>query len=129
MTDDYPANQQEATADLFQWFFALPQIKKLAGRRISARFMASAMQDLSTASHGENAHEVRLAWQMLLDTIGPVMVSHFLHHEAWKQFCPEPDHDQGSLSMAIVWRKNGQSVVARHQYKNEVPVDIKFTVE
>lgn len=129
MTDDYPANPQEATADLFQWVFELPALKKLAGRRISARLFASALDDLSTASRGENAHEVRLAWQMVLDTIGPIMVSHFLHHEAWKKFCPEPDHDQGTLSMAIVWRKNGQSVVARHQYKNEVPVDVKFTVE
>ena len=129
MTDDYPANQQEATADLFQWVFSLPQLKKLAGRRISARFLASALQDLSTASHGDNANEVRLAWQMVLDTLGPIMLSHFLHHEAWKQFCPEPDHDQGTPSMAIVWRKSGQSVVARHQYVNEVPVDIKFTVE
>ena len=129
MTDDYPANQQEATADLFQWVFSLPQLKKLAGRRISARFLASALQDLSTASHGDHAHEVRLAWQMVLDTLGPIMLSHFLHHEAWKQFCPEPDHDQGTPSMAIVWRKHGQSVVARNQYVNEVPVDIKFTVE
>jgi len=129
MTDDYPANQQEATADLFQWVFSLPQLKKLAGRRISARYLAAALQDLSTASHGDNAHEVRLAWQMVLDTLGPIMLSHFLHHEAWKQFCPEPDHDQGTPSMAIVWRKGGQSVVARHQYVNEVPVDIKFTVE
>lgn len=129
MSDDYPANPQEATADLFQWFFELPQVKKLADRRISARFLASALQDLSTASHGENAHEVRLAWQMLLDTLGLVLISHFLHHETWRQFCPEPDHDHGTPSMAIVWRKNGQSVVARHQYKNEVSVDIKFTVE
>ena len=129
MSDDYPANPQEFTADLFQWVFSLDEFRALAGQRISARLFASALEDLSTASRGDHAHEVRLAWQLLLDTIGPVMTGHFLSTGAWKQFCPEPDHDAGSPSLAVVWRKGGQSVVARRQFKNDLPVDVRFDVE
>lgn len=127
--DDYPANEQESTADLFQWFFHLEEVLKFANQRINTRSFASALNDLSTASRGDNAHEVRLAWQLFLDTVGPAVVQRFVTTGAWKRFCPEPDHDAGTPSLAVLWRKGGRSVVGRLQFLNEVVVGVRFDVE
>ncbi len=102
---------------------------KFTRQRINARFFASALNDLSAASRGDNPHEVRLAWQLLLDTVGPIVVGRFVSTGAWKRFCPEPDHDAGTPSLAVLWRKGGKSVVGRLQFLNEVPVGVRFDVE
>jgi hypothetical protein len=124
-----PANEREEVADLFQWFFRLKAIEKIAGQRINARFLASAMQDLSAACFGDNPNEVRLAWQMVLDTLGPVLTGKMLRERVYLRYTPEPDHDAGTPSMAVVWRKNGQSVVARGTFTQEKPTGIRFDVE
>lgn len=129
MSDDYPANEMESTADLFQWILRLDEMVAIAGQRINARYTASALRDLVTASHGENPHEVRLAWQLLLDTIGPVLTGKFIATGAWKDFCPEPDHDEGTPSLAVLWRKHCQSVIGRVQFTKDRPTGVRFDVE
>jgi hypothetical protein len=129
VTDDYPANDFEATAYKFQWFFDLKEIQERFGQRVSARFAESAMRDLTAASFGDNANEVRLAWQLLLDSIGPILTGLFISTGAWKKFCPEPDHDVGAPAMAILWRKNGKQVVGRVTFKDDRAHGIRFDVE
>jgi hypothetical protein len=129
MNDDFPANERESTADQFQWLFNLEEIQRLFGQKISARYTASALHDLTVASFGDNAHEVRLAWQLLLDTMGPVLTGRFITSGAWKTFCSHPDHDDGTPSHAVLWRKGGESVVARRVFREERPTDIRFDVE
>jgi hypothetical protein len=124
-----PANEREEVADLFQWFFRLKAIEKIAGQRINARFLASAMQDLSTACFGDNPNEVRLAWQMVLDTLGPVLTGKMIDEGVYRRYTPEPDSVRGTPSLAVVWRKNGQSVVARAQYVQDKATGIRFDVE
>lgn len=129
MTDDMPANESEATAARFQWVFELPDLTTLFGQRVSARLADQALRDLTVASHGDNAHEVRLAWHLLADTLGPVLTSLFIRSNAWRDFCPEPDHDAGTPSTRVVWRKHGTQVVARLQYNNDVPIGVRFDQE
>lgn len=129
MTDDMPANESEATADRLQWIFELEDIQTMFGQRVSARLTDQALRDLTVASFGDNATEVRLAWQLLLDTFGPVLTSLFIRSRAWRKFCPDPDHDLGTPSLAVLWRRGGSQVVGRLQYKGDVPVGVRFDVE
>lgn len=129
VSDDTPANESEATADRFQWIFELHDLQSLFGQRVSTRLTDQALRDLTVASHGDNAHEVRLAWHLLLDTMGPVLTSLFIRSNAWRSFCPAPDHDAGTPSLRVVWRKGGTQVVARLLYANEVPTGVRFDQE
>ena len=129
MTDDTPANDSEATADRFQWVFELEDIQKMFGQRVSARLTDQALRDLTVASFGTNVTEVKLAWILLLDTLGPVLTGMFIRSNAWRTFCPEPDHDAGTPSLRVVWRKGGKQVVARLVYNNEVPIGVRFDLE
>jgi hypothetical protein len=129
VTDDTPANECEATADNFQWVFELEDVQSLFGQRVSARLTDQALRDLTVASFGDNATEVRLAWHLLLDTMGPVLTSLFIRSNAWRKFCPEPDHDAGTPSLRVVWRKGGKQVVARLLYTNEVPTGVRCDLE
>lgn len=126
---EQPANVREEVADLFQWFFRLRAVQKLAGQRINARFFASAMEDLSTSSFGDNPNEVRLAWQMVLDTLGVRLTGMMIDEGVYRQYTPEPDHDRGTPSLAVLWRKNGKSVVGRVTFTEDVPTGIRFDVE
>jgi hypothetical protein len=129
MTDDMPANESEATADRFQWVFELEEIRAMFGQRVSARLADQALRDLTVATYGDNAHEVRLAWQLLADTLGPVLTSLFIRSNAWRKFCPDPDHDLGTPSLAVLWRKGGTQVVGRVQFREELPVGVRFDAE
>jgi hypothetical protein len=129
MTDDTPANDSEATADRFQWVFELEDIQKMFGQRVSARLTDQALRDLTVASFGDNANEVKLAWLLLLDTMGPVLTDRFIQSNAWRKFCPEPDHDAGRPSLRVVWRKGGKQVVTRLMYSKEVPTGVRFDFE
>lgn len=129
MTDDMPANESEATADRFQWVFELPEMQSMFGQRVSARLTDQALRDLTVASYGDNATEVRLAWQLLLDTMGPVLTGKFIHSRAWLKFCPTPPRARGSDSLAVLWRKGGKQVVGRVQFRADVPVGVRFDVE
>ena len=129
MSDDTPANESEATADRFQWVFELDSIMAMFGQRVSARLTDQSLRDLTFASYGDNATEVRLAWHLVSDTMGPVLTGKFIERGAWRQFCPTPDHDDGTPSKAVLWRKGGTQVVGRVQYSQEIPVGVRFDVE
>lgn len=129
MTDDMPANESEATADRFQWVFELDEILTIFGQRVSARLTDQTLRDLTVASYGNNATEVRLAWQLLLDNMGPVLTGRFISSRAWRKFCPTPDHDLGTPSLAVLWRKAGKQVVGRVQFREELPVGVRFDAE
>lgn len=129
MTDDYPANDFEVAADKFQWVFDLKEMQDRFGQRVSARFAESAMRDLTAASFGDNPHEVRLAWHLLMDAMGHIMTGLFISTGAWKKFCPQPDYDSGAPGMAVLWRRHGKQVVGRVTFKDELPCGIRFDVE
>lgn len=118
----------ELPEDLLQWVFHQDFMVQATGRPINTRFLCQALRDLRTASHGTNSHEVRLAWQMLLDTAGPQLTGMFIRHGDWKRFVP-PVQGKDSPSNVTVWEHGGKRVVARRQFVGEVPTDIRFDVE
>ena len=129
--DDAPANEQEAVADLFQWLLFLDDIIQYTGQPINARYLAAGLRDLATASFAQpgNAHEVRLAWQMLLDVMGPKLTGMFIMSKAWEGFAPKVSKRHDTDSLATLWAGNDQKVVARVQFQQDVPVGIRFDVE
>ena len=129
--DDAPANEQEAVADLFQWLLFLDDIIQYTGQPINARYLAAGLRDLATASFAQpgNAHEVRLAWQMLLDVMGPKLTGMFIMSKAWQGFAPKVSKLHDTDSLATLWVGNDQKVVARVQFQQDVPVGIRFDVE
>ena len=129
--DDAPANEQEAVADLFQWLLFLDDIIQYTGQPINARYLAAGLRDLATASFAQpgNAHEVRLAWQMLLDVMGPKLTGMFIMSKAWEGFAPKVSKRHDTDSLATLWAGNDQKVVARAQFQQDAPVGIRFDVE
>lgn len=129
--DDMPANEQESVADLFQWLLYMDELVELAGRPVNARYLAGALRDLTTASFSPNgtAHEVRLAWQMLYDVMGPKLLGKFVSTGAWKDFVPAVSLVNDTDSYATLWAGGGKKVVGRVQFQRDVPVDLRFDVE
>lgn len=130
MLDNMPANETEAAADAFQWILFLDEVIALFNWPVNARFLVCALRDLRTASCAKTttAHEVRLAWQMLLDTAGPILTGKFISTGTWREHTPYVRGTHDTPSLATLWEGNGQAVVCRVQFQQEVPVDMKFEV-
>ena len=129
--DDHPANEQESVADLFQWFFFLDDIIQYTGQPVNTRYLAAALRDVSKASFANpgNATEVRLAWQMLLDVMGPKLTGMFIMSKAWRGFVPQVSKLHDTDSLATLWAGDGKKVVARVTFQRDVPTGIRFDVE
>jgi hypothetical protein len=129
--DNAPANEQESVADLFQWFFYLDDIIQHTGQPVNTRYLASALRDLSAASFANpgNATEVRLAWQMLLDVMGPKLTGMFIMSKAWRGFAPQVSKRHDTDSLATLWVGDGKKVVARVTFQRDVPTGIRFDIE
>ncbi len=129
--DDHPANEQEAVADLFQWFFYLDDIIQHTNHPVNARYLAAALRDLTQASFATpgQAAEVRLAWQMLLDVMGPKLTGMFIMSKAWEGFVPKVSRRHDTDSLATLWAGDGKKVVARVTFQRDVPTGIRFDVE
>ena len=119
---------QELPEDLLQWVFHQDFMVQATGRPINTRFLCQALRDLRAASFGDKAHEVRLAWQMLLDTAGPQLTGMFIRGGDWKRFVT-PVQGNDSPSNVTVWEHGGKRVVVRRQFVGEVPTDLRFDVE
>jgi hypothetical protein len=126
--DNMPANEREATADAFQWILFMDEVIALFDWPVNARYLATALRDLRMASRSgvANAHEVRLAWQMLLDTAGPILTGRFISSGTWRDYTPYVFSSRNTPSMAILWEGEHKAVVCRVQYRQEVPVGMSF---
>lgn len=115
--------------DLLQWVFNCDRITREIGHHVNTRYLCQALRDLRTASRGSNPHEVRLAWQMLCDSAGPVLTGLFISSGAWLDFCPQPIAGRDASALATVWHREDKSVVARAQFQGDVPVGVRFDIE
>lgn len=122
-------DRPELPEDLLQWVFHTDFMVQATGRPINTRYLCQALRDLRTASHGANPNEVRLAWQMLLDTAGPQLTGMFIRNGDWERFAPKVSRKTNTPSRITVWEKDGKRVVVRRQFVGEVPTDITFDVE
>ena len=70
-----PKNDLEFHGDLLEWLLDLPALGELLPRPVSGRHLVHALRDLChvTFVAGTNPYEVRLAWQMGLDVMGPLI--------------------------------------------------------
>lgn len=129
--DNVPANETEATADAFQWILFLDEVVELFNWPVNARYLVTALRDLRTASCAKpgNAHEVRLAWQMLLDTAGPILTGKFIATGTWREYSPYVRGTRDTPSLATLWEGNGKAVVCRVRFDRDVPVGMIFDVE
>lgn len=119
----------ERGADYLEWVFYLPP--GTVTQNVCARDVANALHDLVTASFDQvgNPLEVRLAWQNVMDTMGPMLFNQFIRMRAWEDFCPpvSPIHD--TTSKHVLWVGHDKRVVLRLTYKNDVAVDQKLWIE
>jgi hypothetical protein len=122
-------DRPELPEDLLQWVFHQDFMVQATGRPINTRYLCQALRDLRAASYGVNVHEVRLAWQMLLDTAGPQLTGMFIRGGDWKRFAPPCDSKTDTPSNVTVWKDFDHRVVVRRQFVGEVPTDISFSVE
>ena len=131
MLENPPENQRNAVADLFQWILFQEPVAELLHRSVNARYMAKSLEDLAKTSFAPDAQacEVRLAWQVLSDVMGPQLLWMFVGSGAWKRYCPRVSRRHDSLSKFALWAGGGEKVVARVQYWREEPVDLRFFVE
>lgn len=129
--DRLPAGTAEEAADLFQWIFYLPWFAEKTTHLLQARPLANALTQLRYASCRKdgNAQDVLLCWRILCDVAGPWLTGQFIASEAWLAFCPDPKSDRDTGSMAVLWSGDGGAVVCRATFRQEVPVDLKFTIE
>jgi hypothetical protein len=125
--DDGP--RPVSPADAFQWVFNLDLCLKGFGRMVSAPYLYKSLIDLRTAVESGNAHEVRLAWQMILDVAGPMLTGMFIREGGWKEVCPVPYGVSDTPSQCVVWENYEKRVIARLQYRNDEAVDIAFVEE
>jgi len=130
MTDNMPANETEATADMFQWILFQDDVTALFDWPVNSRYLVAALRDLRTASYSgtANAYEVRLAWQMLLDTAGPILTGRFIASGTWREYTPYVFSARDTPSLATLWEGEQKSVVCRAQYHLEVPIGMRFDV-
>lgn len=127
----------ELPEDLMQWVFDLDFMQQACGRRINTRYFCKALRDLREANYTGTAAEVRLAWQVLLDTVGPQLVGMFLRGKDWKRFTTPIHKDTlrtNTPSRVVVWESYPQGegstkVVVRRTFVGEVPTDLAFSVE
>lgn len=122
-------DKPELPEDLLQWVFHQDFMVQATGRPINTRYLCQALRDLRTASHGATPHEVRLAWQMLLDTAGPQLTGMFIRGGEWQRFCPPVRAKDNTPSRITVWSDDNHRVVVRRQFVGDVPTDISFSVE
>ena len=83
-------NDFERAADCLEWVFYLPGLEDVVPQRVCAREVAKALDNVIRATFAQvgNPLEVKLAWQMVLDLMGPVLFGHFVRMRAWKDFTP-----------------------------------------
>lgn len=122
-------DRPELPEDLLQWVFHQDFFVQATGRVINARYLCQALRDLRTASHGDQAHQVRLAWQMLLDAAGAQLTGMFVRNGDWQRFAPKVSDHHNSPSRIVVWEWQGKRVVLLRQFVGEVPTDLKIIEE
>ncbi len=118
-------------ADVFQWVFNLDVCMKAFGKMVSAPYLHQSLIDLRTASNSatSHAHEVRLAWQLLLDVAGPMLTGMFIREGGWAEVCPRRTTWEATPSRCVVWERDDGRVVARLQYQGDEATGIRFDVE
>ena len=84
MLENPHSNERDAVADLFQWILFQEPVAELLQRYVNARYLAKALDDLAQASFAPDgkACEVRLAWQVLSDVMGPQLLWMFVGSRA-----------------------------------------------
>ena len=65
---------------------------------------------------------------MLLDTAGPILTGRFIASGTWRDYSPYVFGTHDTPSMATLWEGELGAVVCRVQYRQEVPVGMKFEV-
>ena len=91
--------------------------------------VARAMCDLHTASNGQSAEEVRLAWLQLYDLLGPIRMGKFIESHCWLDFVPEIDFSNDGESFATLWTDGVRYVRSYVVFTQDVPCDIRFVIE
>lgn len=126
-----PADDFERAADMLEWVFYLPGMEEVVTQSVHARDIVKALRDLVAASCATvgNPLEVKLAWQIVMDAMGPILFNRFIQMGAWKDWTPfvSPIHD--TLSKHVLWVGHGKRVVLRLKYQNDEPVDQAVWVE
>ena len=126
-----PKNETERTADDFEWLFYLPELESLLPRPVNGRYVAHALKDVADASFSPapKPHEIRLAWQMLLDVMGPHLFRAFYNLGAWQDFTPYVSSSRDTGSRRVLWSNSVEDVVLLMQYQADEACDLAIRVE
>lgn len=124
-------NDFERAADCLEWVFYLPGLEDVVPQRVCAREVAKALDNVIRATFAQvgNPLEVKLAWQMVLDLMGPILFGHFVRMRAWKDFTPPVPKHLDTPSKHVLWVGHDKRVVLTLVYEQDVARDIRLWVE
>jgi len=128
---DPPGNELERVADHIEWLLYLPQLGEVVTQHVPIRRLIQALIDVGKISFTQDANpnEVMLAWQILLDVMGPDLFHAFINVGAWRDFTPFADDDRDTRSLRILWTTGSQDVAIRLTYVADMPADYKLSVD
>jgi hypothetical protein len=128
---DPPGNELERVADHIEWLLYLPQLGEVVTQHVPIRRLIQALIDVGKISFTQDANpnEVMLAWQILLDVMGPDLFHAFINVGAWRDFTPFADDDRDTRSLRILWTNGSQDVAIRLTYVADMPADYKLSVD
>jgi hypothetical protein len=120
---------EDRVADMLEWAFHIPDDAFL--HRVNARDVYHALNDIVTSSFATvgNPLEVKLAWQVFMDTVGPGIFNAFIRMGAWEDFTPPVPEYLHTHSKHVLWVGHEKRVVATLAYKNDEPAGMAVWVE
>jgi len=124
-------NDFERAADCMEWVFHLPGLEDVVPQSVCAREVAKALDNVvrSTFAQVGNPLEVKLAWQMVLDLMGPFLFGHFIRIRAWQDFTPPVPKHLGTSSKHVLWVGHDKRVVLTPVYVQEEAREIRLWLE
>ena len=128
---DPPGNELERVAYHIEWLLYLPQLGEVVTQHVPIRRLIQSLIDVGKISFTQDAnpHEVMLAWQILLDVMGPEFFHAFVKCGAWRDFTPIDDFDRNTQSLLILWTNGSQDVAMRRTYEADLPSSYKLSVD
>jgi hypothetical protein len=128
---DPPGNELERVADHIEWLLYLPQLGEVVTQHVPIRRLVQSLIDVGKISFTQDANpnEVMLAWQILLDVMGPDLFHSFISVGAWRDFTPFADDDRDTRSLRILWTNGSQDVAIRLTYVADMPSSYKLSVD
>jgi hypothetical protein len=120
---------EDRVADMLEWAFHIPDYAFM--HRVNSRDVYHALNDVVTASFATvgNPLEVKLAWQVFMDTVGSGIFSAFIRMGAWEDFTPPVPEYLHTHSKHVLWVGHDKRVVLTLVYVQDEARDIRLWVE